>query len=341
MKTRHKHDSLRGLALAAAGLVLGGLFLESRGVATWAERLEVGRGREAALTFSRGLSLATEWTRAPRLRTVLNGRLEGKPPAAPAAAVPAPAAPVPAAPEPARVLPALQVHDASDAGDEEALPVLAAERPMTVALVGDSMMAVGVGPNLARAFNASGNIKVVKAFRSGTGLIRPDVFNWPEEIPRLIGSHRPDVYICFMGANDAQDTLLEGKLCRFGCEAWIREYQQRVRNLLAAMPRDQAQPLVVWIGLPRMRSEKFSRKIIQVNAIVRAGFEGTPNLLWVDSNPLLAPGDSYVEYLQDRNNRLVQIRADDGIHFTNAGALRIARGVLKRMQALHAPGQAG
>jgi len=46
-----------------------------------------------------------------------------------------------------------------------------------VALAGDSMMAVGLSATLLRQAAGHKDLRMVKAFRSGTGLARPEVFN--------------------------------------------------------------------------------------------------------------------------------------------------------------------
>jgi hypothetical protein len=54
------------------------------------------------------------------------------------------------------------------------LPPAAQGQTRVVILVGDSMMAVGLSDVLLRQTAADQNLRVVKAFRSGTGLARPD-----------------------------------------------------------------------------------------------------------------------------------------------------------------------
>jgi hypothetical protein len=84
------------------------------------------------------------------------------------------------------------------------LPPTAPGETRVVALVGDSMMAVGLSDVLLRQTATDQNLRIVKAFRSGTGLARPDVFDWMEEYPAMIASEKPDAVIVAIGANDGQ-----------------------------------------------------------------------------------------------------------------------------------------
>src|SRR3954466_8921882 len=91
-------------------------------------------------------------------------------------------------------------------------------RPRMVVLTGDSMMAVGLGVGLMQKASEDKNLRIVRAFKSGTGLARPDVFNWIDQYPAMVGSEKPDVVIVAIGANDGQSFVEDGKVVLFGSE---------------------------------------------------------------------------------------------------------------------------
>jgi hypothetical protein len=209
-----------------------------------------------------------------------------------------------------------------------------------VALVGDSMMAVGLGPYLTRALSATPGVRVVRAWRSGTGLARPEVFDWREQYPKLVGDAHPDLVVCAIGANDAQNFLLDGKPVAFGDETWNQEYQHRVAGLLETMaPGDTP---VLWLALPSMRSEKFAQRVLRLNGVVKEALARERRIVWLESNPLLGGGAAdYVEFQKNRQQKLERLRQDDGIHLSDAGAARIGPAVVAWVaeQRAHAPPQ--
>ncbi|OQX14234.1 MAG: hypothetical protein BWK76_15030 [Desulfobulbaceae bacterium A2] len=369
---KRSRGNRRTLTLTMIGLLLCVLPLESRGLAAWAERLEIGPLRTLALAGSQCLSFCTEPTAMPRLRTALVALV------APAAAPEAPATSTlavadgtaePRESDEAATTPATQepaAEPAQEATAETAMPpppeeetpppqaAAATETPTppqptiavappapkpapavvqgsasetTVVLLGDSMMAVGLGPYLTRKLSAQPGVRVVRAYRSGTGLARPEVFDWIEQYPKMAGNVRPDLVICAMGANDAQNFMLNGKPVAFGSEPWNRTYQQRLEQLLKeAAPNDT--PLL-WLALPSMRSEKYTQKIKQLNGIVQEQLNRRGGVRWLESNPLLGGDqDTYVEFQHNAQHKLERLRQTDGIHLNDAGAQRIAPAIL-------------
>jgi len=91
-------------------------------------------------------------------------------------------------------------------------------RSRLVVLAGDSMMAVGFGTSLMRRASEDKNLRILRAFKSGTGLARPDVFNWMDQYPAILGSERPYVVIVAIGANDGQSFVVDGRILLYGSE---------------------------------------------------------------------------------------------------------------------------
>lgn len=199
------------------------------------------------------------------------------------------------------------------------LPPVAAATPRVVALAGDSMMAVGLSAELMREAAAHKNLRIVRAFKSGTGLTRPEVFNWTDEYPTMIGSEKPDVVLVAIGANDGQGFVVDGKVLPFGGAEWEKVYQQRVADFLAMVSGGGAR--VVWVGLPPMRVPAYNDKIAVINRICYTVVSQNPRATWW--NPVSYVGDengAYREFVTRGNGRVTRIRAPDGIHLSDEGA---------------------
>ena len=199
------------------------------------------------------------------------------------------------------------------------LPPLGLPREVQVALAGDSMMAVGLAPTLTRGLATEKNVRLVRAYRSGTGLARPEVLNWLVEYPRMLGANKPDVVICAIGANDAQNVQVGKQVLQFGSPQWNDFFRQRLAAYLDMLTRDHAH--VLWLAMPVMKVAAFSQKMDQINAVARATVAQYPGVTWLDVSTALGYAqDGFHQFRADERGRLIKLRADDGIHLTDDGA---------------------
>lgn len=185
------------------------------------------------------------------------------------------------------------------------------------------MMAVGLAPALRR--NLDG-VHIIKAYRSGTGLARPEVFDWLQKYPLMLGEARPRIVICSLGANDGQNVQLGKEVLAFGSPAWDAYYRQRLTAWLDLLTRDGSQ--VLWVGMPVMRAPVFARKMEHMNALVQDVLKAYPGASWLDPNPALArETGSFAQYRADARGKQIKLRQDDGIHMTDEGALFLLPGI--------------
>jgi lysophospholipase L1-like esterase len=333
-----RFNSIRDLAGVLTGFALTIVLLESQALLTWAQRLEVGFGRNAAVEAAstvhktlaplglerlrqQGLAdldllgwgddparLRTAQENATSLRAGGSCALTGLPVTNPATA--------------GAFLRGIGVPifgDVPKVTPLSRLPPAIAGKPRVVALVGDSMMAVGFSNVLMQDTAANENLHIVKAFRSGTGLARPDVFNWMEEYPAMIGDQRPDVVLVAIGANDGQGFVENGQVLAFGSDAWAKIYQQRTAAFLNMLTQRGAR--VVWIGLPPMKSVKYEDKTEVINRIAYTVVSQYPQASWWNPQQLIADNaGAYREFATLANGKTTRIRAVDGIHLSDEGA---------------------
>ena len=62
----------------------------------------------------------------------------------------------------------------------------------------------GLGAGLTRVAEASGDYEVSIRFNEESGLARPEVYDWPATVPKILGSNAYDVIVVMLGANDTQ-----------------------------------------------------------------------------------------------------------------------------------------
>jgi hypothetical protein len=323
------------LALTMAGFVVVCVLLESEGLASWANHLEIGPLRTVAVPVTEAVAKALRPLGVYRLRdgTLDNlARVGWSDDVARVAAVnlatgaSAPAsgnggaAAVAKAPTPSALgAETPLVRDVPRV--TSLLPLLPVEAGKTrvVALAGDSMMAVGFSSELMREAANDPHLRIVKAFRSGTGLARPEVFNWMTEYPAMLGAEKPDVVLVAIGANDGQGFVENGKVLAFGSEGWAKVYQARVASYLAMVSAGGAR--VVWVGLPPMRVASYDDKMATINKIAYTVVSQSPGAVWW--NPVSYVGDEmgrYREYGASAGGGSVRLRQADGVHLSDEGA---------------------
>lgn len=202
------------------------------------------------------------------------------------------------------------------------LPQAQTEKPRYVVLAGDSMMAVGLGAQLQRDLAAYRNsVVTVKAFRSATGLARPDVFDWQKEYPLMVGSNvKPAVVIVAIGANDTQNLEVNRKVLTLGSTEWRDVYASRLTDYLNMLTRDGA--VVLWIKLPPMRPNKYNQNINVVNEVAYSVVSQNPRAIWWDvSDRFTDANGKFQEFATVQGaRRPIRIRQADGIHLSDEGA---------------------
>ena len=363
MSTPHTHstESIRSLAWLLASFVIVGILLEAGGLATWAQRLDVGLLRSVAQPATAALSEQVNKLGIGELRPkALAGlaRLQHDQPIAvapkliataqPSARCDAPAArngslfaDLMALAQPTVRPPLLATWSAPVAAKAnarrdsvsanalaaslpaaatlDALPPVPPGQTRTVALVGDSMMAVGLSDNLLRGMARRKELHAVRAFRAGTGLSRPDTFDWMQQYPQMLGESKPDAIIVAIGANDGQSFVQDGKVLEFGSDAWIAAYRERLNQFLDLLTKDGAQ--VIWVGLPPMRIAKYDARISLVNRLAYDTVSQREHVTWWNAGTLIAdPQGQFREYAQRPDGSSMRLRAGDGIHLSEEGA---------------------
>ncbi len=355
-----RFDSLPQVALTLCGAILLALIVEAEGLRTWAQRLELGALRSASLAVAEAWADAVRplGLSAPRaqllglketLTPVFAPALQAPPTLAQRPSVDLPVTPAVetvAEPLAAGSLPASVTALVATASMPLAKPVagpVEGVRPLVlpaeelrIALTGDSMMAVGLAPAITRGLGVDKRVQLVRAFRSGTGLSRPEVFDWLDRYPRMLGEVRPDLVICSMGANDAQNVQVGREVLRFGTPEWDAFYLQRLDDFLNLITADNTR--VLWVGMPVMREKGFSRRMAHMNELVQQALQAHPSVQWLDPNPALGYADNaFAQYRANARGKLVKLRADDGIHMTDEGAGFLVEPIRAWLEAQAAP----
>jgi hypothetical protein len=203
--------------------------------------------------------------------------------------------------------------------------------PLAVWIIGDSLMEL-LGPSLVNEGADSGVVNAEVDFRFVSGLTRRDFFDWPAYAAEQLPVVQPEVVIVMFGGNDGQDAQVDGVLLEKWTPEWVEFYRGRVAEAMDAFISEGSH--VYWIALPVMASDVFSEHVQIMNNVYRAEAALRPDVTVIESWDLFTDEDgNYSAYLTNDDGNLELMRYGDGVHFTWAGARRLAAAILDRMEA--------
>jgi len=202
--------------------------------------------------------------------------------------------------------------------------------PLRVLVIGDSI-GLSFGDSMANKLGAGGIVATTVDAREGTGLTRPDAFDWGAELRADLVHFRPEVVIAMFGGNDDQDTIVNGRFIPFGSQAWTVIYGSRVAAMADAVHAVHAH--LLWSGIPVVRSAAKSQRLQSVMAVTRAALAGRDGATFVDNVATLSDSSGhYTDALTNSSGQAVIVREPDGIHVSPAGADLLADQAIARME---------
>jgi hypothetical protein len=190
-----------------------------------------------------------------------------------------------------------------------------------LAVFGDSL-AVDLSKALERFYAEDPNIAIINQGVGSSGFVRPDFFDWNKAATDAVAADSFDIAVMIIGVNDRQTLKLDGNSYKPLTAEWSATYQTRVQKFVDAI-HGAGKP-IIWIGLPPMAKNDYSTAIGQISAIQRLGaFSGGAEFLDIYDRFVDDEG-KYTSVGPDLNGASVKMRKDDGIHFSAAGADKLA-----------------
>ncbi len=202
--------------------------------------------------------------------------------------------------------------------------------PLKILVAGDSMTEF-FGPDLINQASAAGKATGDAVTKYGTGLVRPDFFDWSIFAQQLIAQQHPEAVVVLMGGNDGQGiTLANGTVLPDGSEAWAKEYRRRVEVVMRIFSGN-GKRRVYWVPMPVPRSAKLAIDFHLMDLAVADAAAVVPGVTDVNIVPRLSNNGQYADYLPGLNGQTILARTRDGIHMSTDGANLAASLVLAAM----------
>jgi uncharacterized protein len=158
-----------------------------------------------------------------------------------------------------------------------------------ITVAGDSI-SVGLGSALREAAPEDVTLKVIGEV--GTGLARPDDFDWPARLRELSTDFPPDVLVFSLSSNDAQDLVDDDGevVASFSDEeAWDAEYSARLAESFDAVRGTDTK--VLWVGHVRTSKDKVGLTNRRIQALAEQVAATRPWVTVTDLASILGTGD--------------------------------------------------
>ncbi len=214
--------------------------------------------------------------------------------------------------------------ESGESGEPEPEAPAVPEEPYRVLMIGDSLIATGIGALLEKKLDAHPHVVAYRKGKSSSGLARRDFYDWIDQAKRQVEFRKPDLTIVILGGNDGQDLTRPsggGKRVSWKSEDWPGAYRKRMDALLAELTGEDRK--VLWIGLPYMGLSSLEKKLTLIRGVQKEAIEALGDRgVYLDSLPFVTTEDG--KMLQTAKvgprNKTQSIRAEDKIHFTMAGS---------------------
>lgn len=196
-----------------------------------------------------------------------------------------------------------------------------------VYIAGDSL-AKDLAVPLQGLVQDTGVARAVTKTEVGTGLVRPDRFNWLAQFRADMAAQNPDIVVVEFGGNDAQGIPMPGGDIQSVTDPrWAVEYAKRVgaaMDLLNAGGRK-----LVWVGIPNSRDEAKNAEFAIIRQVTIDEANKRAGVSYVDTWALFVSAEgNYADYILIDDD-LKEVRQKDGFHLNTNGVDYLAREVQK------------
>lgn len=210
-------------------------------------------------------------------------------------------------------------------------PVPVGDHPLTVGVFGDSL-ADGLWAGLYRQMRDAKHVDVIKFSQVATGLTRYDYVDIQQKTEGQLAKQHVDVAVVMFGTNDQQGIVEGGKVFPFGTPGWREIYARRIDTLVATLRRQGA--AVYWVGLPKMRADGFDKRAQILNAVYQERMAALGVRFIPTDGATEDTQGQYAAYLPSGpTGKMTLMRANDGMHMSMPGYLRIATPVAASIRA--------
>lgn len=208
---------------------------------------------------------------------------------------------------------------------------IAQHRKVRIGVFGDSF-GEGIWSGLYHQLRSDERFDVLELSERSTGFTRYRSLDLLDDTRSKLDREPVDIAVLSFGANDTQGIYLDGRGHPFMSESWQRIVSERAAAIVRLL-RERG-ITVYWVGLPKMRDAAYDADAQRMNAFYR-DLMNHLGVVFIDTAGYSVDGEGrYAAYLPDAaTGKPVLIRANDGIHMSYKGYVRITRGLAGRIRS--------
>ncbi|MEI9901536.1 MAG: DUF459 domain-containing protein [Hyphomicrobium sp.] len=150
-----------------------------------------------------------------------------------------------------------------------------------ILVVGD-FVAGGLAWGLDQALANEPKLAVIDKSNDGSGLVRPDFFDWNTTLPQVLNSEKPDLVVVVLGANDRQQIRTANERLAVGSTPWEKTYTERLDGMIETL-KVYGKPFF-WVSAPPMRATSGAGDMAYLNGLYKPRVEaagGTFVDIWI------------------------------------------------------------
>jgi len=198
-----------------------------------------------------------------------------------------------------------------------------------IVVLGDSL-GQGLWEGLYRAFDDDKNLNFINHAKSGKGFSRTTAEAWDKELGGILKSDTYQIAVVMFGGFPYQDIRSGKERLKVGTDGWREIFGKRVEAFIKKLRA--ANIAVYWVGLPIMRSGSQNERAEALNDVFRekAFINGAKFVeTWTGFTD---DAGRYSPYGPDMTGQVKRLRANDGVHLTMRGYLKLAHFVEKQLR---------
>ncbi len=198
-----------------------------------------------------------------------------------------------------------------------------------ILVIGDAL-AGGLGAGLSRMAEPEPRFEIVNRFQETSGIARPEVYDWPASLPKIMEGKEFNAVVVLLGAYDRQ-AIREGDFrLVFNTPEWKAAYEARTDELLDVL--NAAGLKVFWVAIPPMGDAKYEADMKIVAALQKQEVLSKGQTYIDLRSYFLTPDGEYTDKGPDDTGEVSRLRSRDGIAFLRLGNNRFGQLLLAEIK---------
>ena len=195
----------------------------------------------------------------------------------------------------------------------------------SVFVFGDAL-AGGLWAGTARITNGNARLIINGRYRDGSGLAKPNIYNWAQRLPVTLENRQVDIALVFIGTNDGQDIRYQGAYLTFNSLQWRKVYTASVATMMTQLTAHKT--AVYWLEVPPVNRPDLDERL-KIIAAIHKQQAAKYGIRFIEIRKLFTtPEGQYTQNGADIDGNFARLRSRNGIRFIKAGNNKLASIVL-------------